>query len=187
MEPTHVLEAETAAAFRLLACLLSAPADRFLLDRLSKVQPSDHTFGRPLDRLASLAGEVTEGEVKEEYQRLFIGLGGGEIVPYGSHYLAGSLHDRPLVVLRGEMRQLGVARAPSLKEPEDHAATVLEICAGLLDGSLPCDEERTCQFVNDHGLSWMPRFFADLERCECAPFHAAAGAFGLASMARLGS
>ena len=45
--------------------------------------------------------------VEREFFDLFIGLGRGELLPYGSYYLTGFLHERPLARLRED---LGAAR-----------------------------------------------------------------------------
>jgi Nitrate reductase delta subunit len=53
--------------------------------------------------------------------------GRGEIVPYGSYYLTGFLHERPLVRLRQDLVKLGIERVPGRAEPEDHAVVLCEI------------------------------------------------------------
>ena len=58
-------------------------------------------------------------------------LGRGELLPYGSYYLTGFLHERPLARLRDDLAQLGIERAEGNAEPEDHAAILCEIMAGL--------------------------------------------------------
>jgi TorA maturation chaperone TorD len=52
-----------------------------------------------------------------EYQDLFIGLARGELVPYGSYYLTGFLHEKPLSKLRQDMARLGVEREDGVAEP----------------------------------------------------------------------
>ncbi len=41
---------------------------------------------------------------------LFIGLGRGELLPYGSYYLTGFLHERPLARLRDDLVKIGLER-----------------------------------------------------------------------------
>ena len=77
-------------------------------------------------------GERTNAErVEREYFDLFIGLGRGELLPYGSYYLTGFLHERPLARLRADLVRLGIERSEGNIEPEDHAAILCEIMAGL--------------------------------------------------------
>ena len=46
------------------------------------------------------ASRTNAERVEREYFNLFIGLGRGELLPYGSYYLTGFLHERPLARLR---------------------------------------------------------------------------------------
>ena len=55
--------------------------------------------------LAEAASRTTSERVEREYFDLFIGLGRGELLPYGSYYLTGFLHERPLARLRDGSRQ----------------------------------------------------------------------------------
>ncbi len=55
--------------------------------------------------LAQAASETTVERVEREYFNLFIGLGRGELLPYGSYYLTGFLHERPLARLRADLRR----------------------------------------------------------------------------------
>jgi len=83
----------------------------------------------PLLKLA--AQKATPIAVAEEYQELFIGIGRGDVVPYGSWYLTGSLMEMPLAHLRSDLKQLGYERNESVKEPEDHIAALLEVMVGV--------------------------------------------------------
>ena len=72
--------------------------------------------------------------IEREFFDLFIGIGRGELMPYGSYYLTGFLHERPLARLREDLGTLGIERIEGNAEPEDHAATLCEIMAGLAGG-----------------------------------------------------
>ena len=43
-------------------------------------------------------------KIAREFFDLFIGVGRGELLPYGSYYLTGFLHERPLARLRENLR-----------------------------------------------------------------------------------
>ena len=58
-----------------------------------------------------------------------IGVGRGELIPYGSWYLTGFVMDKPLAALRTDLAALGFERQDEVKEPEDHAAALLETMA----------------------------------------------------------
>ncbi len=79
------------------------------------------------------AGPPSE-QVEREFFNLFIGIGRGELMPYGSYYLTGFLHERPLARLREDLNLIGIERIEGNAEPEDHAATLCEIMAGLAGG-----------------------------------------------------
>ena len=119
------LDEERAALFALLGRLLSEPPDAALLARLQGLGGSDTPLGRALTGLAAAAEAADPAALEREHFNLFIGVGRGELMPYGSWYLTGFLHDRPLAELRGTLRRLGIERAPGVPEPEDHIAFCL--------------------------------------------------------------
>jgi TorA maturation chaperone TorD len=109
---------------------------------------------------------------------LFIGLGRGELLPYGSYYLTGFLQERPLARLRGDLLALGIERAEGQYEPEDHAAILCEIMSGLVSGSFAAPPDSDRQVFEKHLKPWLGRFFADLERAEAARFYTRVGHVG---------
>src|SRR5262249_56022422 len=100
--------------------------------------------------------------LEREYFDLFIGLGRGELLPYGSYYLTGFLHERPLARLRAHVGKLGLERTPGQAEPEDHAAILCEIMAGLAGRRLPAPARSRRQVFEQHLAPWVRRFFAAL-------------------------
>jgi TorA maturation chaperone TorD len=115
--------------------------------------------------------------LEQEYFDLFVGVGRGELLPYGSYYLAGFLYEKPLARLRGDMRRLGIARAEGVHEPEDHIAALMEMMSGLITGAFgqPAELATQRQFFAAHIGSWAPRFFEDLESAEAADFYRSVG------------
>lgn len=174
------------ATWTLLAALLRAPPDVALLARLRALPAGDPDDPRPLAAawaaLRSAAG-VGEPEVlAAEYQALFIGVGRGELVPYGSWYLTGFLMERPLGELRDTLARLGYARSDGVHEPEDHAGALCETLALLLaDPALA--REAAAAFFAQHVDPWLGRFFADLEDAPSAHFYRAVGRLGSAFVA----
>jgi TorA maturation chaperone TorD len=167
-------------AYMLLASLLARPPTAPLLERLSGLRGDASPLGEALTGLGRQARATTVAEAEREYNRLFIGLQRGEVVPYASYYLTGFLQDRPLVNLRAEMTRLGVARAPGVPEPEDHIAAIAEIMAGLIDGRFGAAASTSDQhrFFARHIDAWAPKFFEDLEHAEAAVLYRPLGAFG---------
>ena len=122
------LDEERAALFALLGRLLTEPPDAALLARLRGLG-GDGPVGQALAGLAAAAEGADPAALEREYFNLFIGVGRGELMPFASWYLTGFLHDRPLADLRGELRRLGIERAPGVSEPEDHIAFLCETLA----------------------------------------------------------
>src|ERR1700732_4914263 len=125
-----------AQEYALLATLLSRSPDRELLAGLARLQGDASPIGMAHAALGEAAMRISEESVGREYFALFSGLGGGSLLPYASHYLTRALYGRPLVRLRETLRRLGIEKAPERREPEDHAAILCEIMAGLADGSI---------------------------------------------------
>jgi TorA maturation chaperone TorD len=173
-----------ARQYQLLARFLAAPPEAGLLHLASGFESDDTEFGRALGDLADRAGQATPAAASREYHELFIGIGRGELVPYGSYYLTGFLNEKPLAKLRSDMARLGIARAEDVKEPEDHIAALCEMMAGLITGAfgapLGLAEQRA--FFNRHLAGWAPVFFRDLEQAKAAWLYAPIGRLGRAFM-----
>src|SRR5688572_28938290 len=133
-------DAARAQEYALLAALLTRAPDAALLKRLSELRADASPLGVAHAGLAQAAAAANVENVEREYFDLFIGLGRGELLPYASYYLTGFLHERPLARLRGDLAGLGIERVDGNNEPEDHAATLCEIMAGLTGGLLPAPE-----------------------------------------------
>jgi len=172
-----------AQVYALLARLLAQPPGPEVLGILAAVQGAaedDAPLGAAFTALASAARATDAGAVAEEYGALFIGVGGGELSPYGSYYKTGFLNEKPLAELRADMARLGIARADDVHEPEDHIAALCEMMAGLITGAF--DEAATLHgqraFFERHVAGWAERFFTDLEAAPSARFYRAVGALG---------
>ncbi len=129
------------------------------------------------------AARVTPWEqARRDYDALFVGIARGELMPYASFYQTGFLHDRPLARLREDLAMLGLAVEPGHPDPEDHAGTVCEVMAGLIEGGHGVQQPLDVQhrFFERHMAPWLDRFFADLASAEDSGFYAAIGALGLA-------
>ena len=128
------VDAARAQEYALLSALLARAPDAALLKRLAGLRGDASPLGVAHVALAEAASRTTAEQVEREFFDLFIGLGRGELMPYGSYYLTGFLHERPLARLREDLGQLGIERTEGNAEPEDHAATLCEIMAGLAGG-----------------------------------------------------
>src|SRR6195256_980750 len=131
------VDAARAQEYSLLSALLARAPDRALLERLATLRGDASPLGLAHAALAEAARRTTTARVEREYFDLFIGLGRGELLPYGSYYLTGFLHERPLARLRGDFGRVGIARAEGVGEPEDHAGILCEIMSGIAGCRLP--------------------------------------------------
>ncbi len=172
------IDSARAQEYALLAALLARAPDAGLLERLAGLRGDSTPLGLAHVALAEAAAAAKADDVEREYFELFIGIGRGELVPYGSYYLTGFLHERPLARLREDIARLGIERAEGNAEPEDRAATLCEIMAGLAGGRLGAPAGSDQQIFERHMAPWMGRFFADLENANAARFYRPVGAIG---------
>lgn len=173
-------EVDTARAreYGLLAVLLTRAPDATLLNQISSLRGDTSLLGMAHIGLAEAATKISVERAEREFFNLFIGVGRSELMPYGSYYLTGFLHERPLARLRDDLIDLGIERSDGNSEPEDHAGILCEIMAGLIGGTLPAPEGSDERIFTRHMAPWIGRFFTDLERAENADFYRHVGTLG---------
>ncbi len=172
------INSERSQEYALLSALLARAPDADLLSRVAGLRGDATPLGLAHMALGEAAADADADRISREYFELFIGLGRGEVLPYASYYLTGFLHDRPLARLRDYLAALGIERAEGNAEPEDHAAILCEIMAGVTGGRFPAPEDTDRKLFEKHLAPWIGRFFADLERAEHADFYRRVGALG---------
>jgi TorA maturation chaperone TorD len=171
-----------ANTYRLLARLLAAPVPGDLLETLRRIDGNGADGGMVMARAwqtLKIASERATAEgIDDEYHDLFIGLGRGELVPYGSWYMTGFLMDRPLALLRRDLAAFGIEREADVHEPEDHVSALCEVMSMLIEsaGEIPLESQQ--KFFFDHVSPWMGRFFADMQQARSARFYLAVGQLG---------
>ncbi len=122
-------------------------------------------------------------DARAEYEALFIGIGKPDILLYGSHHLTGALNEKPLVALRADLAELGLARDPAIDasgETEDHVAFVFEVMRYLIAGDdvAVCNLERQRQLFRNHIQPWVGTSLVDaVEQHPRARLYAALAAF----------
>jgi TorA maturation chaperone TorD len=167
-----------AQEYALLAVLLAKAPNADLLARLALLEADDSALGIAHAALAAAAAQTHWGKIEREFFDLFVGVGRGELLPYGSYYLAGTLHDRSLARLRADLARLGIARVHACGESEDHAAMLCEIMASLIDGRFGTPPNADRDLFERHLEPWINRFFADLEHARPAHFYRSVGLVG---------
>jgi TorA maturation chaperone TorD len=172
-------QARRAAFYSLLAGLLRNAPDADVLAYCLSLDTTDQKseLGAAVNTLVLAAKHSDPQRLREEFHELFIGLGRGELVPYGSWYQTGFLMERPLGQLRADLAKLGFERSDDVHEPEDHIAALMEVMAMLIYEGAPQEQQRL--FFETHISSWAKDFMKDLSVAETATFYR--------SVARLGS
>jgi TorA maturation chaperone TorD len=172
------IDCARAQEYALLAVLLSRSPDGEMIGRLTQLTGDATPLGTAHAALGQAAARTDEARAGREFFDLFAGLGQGQLLPYASHYISGSLYGRPLARLRETFQRLGIERAVGHSEPEDHVAILCEIMASLINGEIvgPVGSDRA--FFEEHLAPWIGRFFADLERAQSADFYACVGSLG---------
>jgi len=171
--------------YRFLAYSLHKPVDAEGLKDAAAMTGDDTELGRAIDAFAHIASKSSPEVIAQEYHDLFIGVGRGELLPYGSYYLTGFLNEKPLAKLRSDMARIGIERRENVKEPEDHIAALYEMMSGLITGEFDTvtDLEQQKQFFNAHVGSWASHFFTDLEAAKSSVLYGALGSVGRHFMA----
>jgi TorA maturation chaperone TorD len=167
-----------ARIYALLGALLTRAPDADLLARIGDLRGDATPLGLAHIEVAEAARNARVERVEQEFFDLFIGVGRGELLPYGSFYLTGFLHERPLARLREDLARFGIDRAEGVAEPEDHAGILCEIMAGLASGELPAPAGSDRTIFEKHMAPWIGRLFADIERAQAADFYRRVGSLG---------
>lgn len=188
-------QAYRAGAYGLLAALLRDAPDQKVLAQtaeLSATEQAGNDLSVALTMLGLSAKHCDPLAIRDEYHTLFIGLGRGELVPYGSWYLTGFLMEKPLGLLRDDLARLGFERNQDTREPEDHIAALCEVMALLIqdhaaqdfqDPLAPQIEDAQSRFFETHMSAWAELFFRDLSEAPSAVFYRAVGRLGAEFMA----
>lgn len=167
--------------YALLASLLRQAPSHELLSFLSEVALEENAQGEMVQawQLLKLAAQHSNTNALEsEYLKLFIGITQGELTPFASWYLTGSLMEAPLIELRKDLDLLGFVRAEPYCEPEDHIAALCEVMNLLIQQG--ASHERQAVFYQRHLASWGQTFFADLAKAPSAVFYNAVALLGQA-------
>jgi TorA maturation chaperone TorD len=172
------IDAARSQEYALLSALLARAPGAALIEQLAGLRGNATPIGMAHIALAEAASQASVEKVEREFFDLFIGVGRGELMPYASYYLTGFLHERPLARLREDLGKFGIERVEGTAEPEDHAATLCEIMAGLAGGSFGAPAGADQEIFEKHMAPWIGRFFIDLERAEAANFYRSVGTIG---------
>jgi len=166
--------------YNFLGLILSAPPDQLLLNQCAGLTGDETDLGSAIAGLSRVAKVCKPKSVETEFNALFIGLGRGELLPYGSYYLTGFLNEKPLAALRSDMAVRGITRAQNVFEPEDNIASLMEMMGGMIVGRFgdPATVGDQKQFFNRHVAPWAGHFFTDLEAAKNSVLYASVASVG---------
>jgi len=161
--------------YGLLARLFLSPPDAALLDALAANSSlGESSDGQPLDaaweKLSLTARLLPTAQVVEEFNALFISTGAPKISPYGSIYLAGFLHEKPLALLRADLAKLGLGRRAGASETEDHLGVLCETMRQLIVRRSSLQAQQN--FFGQHVASWYAACLKQMHQAEGAQFYA---------------
>ena len=187
---THALDEETARAeiYGLLSQLFYAAPSHEMLAQLQVAVTEAPDAGafleEPWRELVACARNLNPQQIADEYTQLFGGVGKPEVYLFGSHYLSGFLNEKPLVKLRNDLADLGLARSQDMSETEDHAAYVFEVMRYLIAGEDVAVSNLTHQmaFFNEHLQPWVSLMCQALMAHPRAVFYARVADFTTAFM-----
>ncbi|MEZ9232711.1 molecular chaperone [Vibrio amylolyticus] len=155
--------------YLLLATLFRQAPNAELIEFLStiEVETEDSLMQQAWRAIKTSAIDSHSADLADEYQELFIGIGRGEAVPFGSWHMTGSLMEKPLAQLRQDLKKLGVERDERVKEPEDHISALCEVMAMLTHES----ENTQRDFFNRHLSPWFNSFHQQVNEAKHANFY----------------
>jgi len=181
-QDTSIADMDRARAdlYNFLGALLARPPDEMLLSQTAGLSGDDTDLGQAIGTLAKLARVTKPKAAESEFNKLFIGLGRGELLPFASYYLTGFLNEKPLALLRKDMFARGMQRSDTVFEPEDSIASLMEMMAAMIVGRFgtPADMTVQKQFFNTHVGPWAGHFFTDLEEAKTSVFYTPVGTVG---------
>lgn len=162
---------------RLLAREPAAETIQSLCD-IGEVDASEGAVAMGWQLMKQAALKTDLQAIHDEYFALLIGVGRGELVPFGSWYITGFLMEKPVAVLRSDLKRLGIERQSGVVESEDHIAALCDAMALIIRNSdeIPLATQRA--FFNDHLAPWVQQFFGDMQNARTAHFYRSVGFFG---------
>ena len=176
-------ELARAEVYGLLSALFVAPPSVELYGQLQVAVTEAPAAGAFLERafgaLVEASRRVPLAGVREEYDALFQGIGKPEVFLQASYFIAGALNETPLVVLRDDLRELGLERQPEQFVTEDHLACLCEVMRFLIAGDDPAVSKLATQrrFFDAHLRGWTDTLWDQIAGQPRSDFYRAVASF----------
>ena len=172
-----------AAFYGLIAQLFYAPPDQGVLAQVLNAgvfEGGDTGLALHWRELTERCRTAFPVLLENEHTELFIGTGKAAVTPYLIHYLAERSTDNPLVQLRKQLAEWGIARRERATEPEDHVSTVCETMRFVIAVQHRSLEEQKAffdRFVYEGGVAFCDAVVASARADFYRPVAAFAGEF----------
>lgn len=162
--------------YAVLSRLFSAAPDSSFLGSLPALAglwaDAEGPLGEAWRSLAAVASETGVEAAEDEYTRLFLSIGRPQVMLFGSFYLAGFLMEEPLVELRHDLAELGLARRAGVAESEDHLSALCDVMRHLIvTGPDAAGLARQQAFFSSHLAPWSEAVCVALEEAPEARFY----------------
>ena len=124
----HPEDEARANLYGLIARLFHAAPDTQLISQLLGAPriEGEGELGASWREMIEACRTAFPGALESEHTELFVGTGKSLVTPYLSYYLRRHSNDSPLVDLRTQLGQWGIARREGVPEYEDHISGVCE-------------------------------------------------------------
>lgn len=168
-------EQARADLYGLIARLLLAPPDDGLLNSLAGADAivaadAEQPLERAWQQLSLVCRLLPFEVVRAEFNELFVSTSIPRVNPYGSLYVAGFLHEKPLAALRTDLAGLGLGRRNGVAETEDHLGALCETMRRMImDGQ---GVARQQEFFEMHIAPWAAACLDHLRGADGAQFYA---------------
>ena len=172
-----------AALYGVLSHLFfSAPSPTFLL-QIAGSRDAVSDDASPLAvawcALCDTAGRADAAAVRSEFDTVFVSPGKPPVSLYASSYMAGRLRGQLLAELRGDLAQIGYARAEETTEYEDHLSALCDVMRGLIVDDADPAAAFTAQqvFFRNYLAPWQGKVCTAINDCEQVAFYHPVAAF----------
>lgn len=162
--------------YAVISRIFSSAPDAEFLQKLAAFGAHWGSTAGPLGQawlvLSDTAKAADPEAALEEYTRIFQTIGRPDVMLFGSFYVAGFLMEEPVVELRRDLAELGLARRIGVTESEDHISAVCDAMRHLiLTGPDAAGLERQQIFFTRHLAPWFEALADALEQAPEAGFY----------------
>ncbi len=133
--------------------------------------------------LCNTAGSADATALRGEFDTVFVSPGKPPVSLYASSYMAGRLRGQLLAELRGDLAQIGYARADESSEYEDHLSALCDVMRGLIvdenvDEKNPAEAFAAQQvFFRNYLAPWFSKVCTAINDCGQVAFYRPVAAF----------